>query len=110
MAEARRAQSRYLAAGVLRIGRAIMSLARAAGAAFAKAERRRAVHRILSGMTERELRDIGLNRSDIPAVAAGVWIREAGSETTKVTAIANAGAPRAPSPVPVRETELRKAA
>lgn len=110
MAEARRAQSLYIAAGVLRLGRALMNLPRAVGAAVANARRRHAVHQVLSGMTDRELRDIGLTRFDIPAVAAGVWTRETEPETAKVTAIADAIPTRTPSPAPARQTELRKAA
>lgn len=110
MAEARCEQSRHLMAGVRWVGRALTTLARAAGAAFANAQRRNTVHHVLSQMTDRELRDIGLSRVDIPAVVAGVWTRETEFATAKVATLTDAGQRRAPSPVAADQAELRKAA
>jgi uncharacterized protein YjiS (DUF1127 family) len=42
------------------------------------AQRRRTVHdlRILAGMSDRELSDIGIGRGNVTAVASGAWHRD----------------------------------
>ena len=76
LAEARRLRSDQFAAGVLWIGRNVINLVRVVGTAFAEARRQQAVYESLSQLTDRQLRDIGLTRTDIPAVAAGILTRE----------------------------------
>jgi len=102
MAEARREQSRQFLAVGRWVGRAMVTLSRAAGAAFVNAKRRNTVHHVLSQMTDRELRDIGLSRADIPAVVAGVWTRKPEPGRAKTVAAANANSASA--------SDLRKAA
>ena len=86
LAQARRLRSDQFAAGALWVGRAIINFARVIGTAFAEARRQQALYERLSRMTDRELRDMGLTRSDIPAVAAGVRAREARTAPTVATA------------------------
>lgn len=65
------------------VARALATAARAARRAAARldcwiAKRRREALdlRILAGMTDRELDDIGIARGNVTAVAAGTWLRD----------------------------------
>lgn len=66
-------------------------------AAIGNARRMDAMYRELSAMTDRELRDMGLTRSDIPAVVAGTFTRQPAVELKTV-------APVEAKPAPAAET------
>ena len=83
---ARRDRAEVIGGGLIK---AVRSLFRGAGIvaqAFAEAKRQQTLYGELSRMTDRELRDIGVNRADIPAVVAGTLTREAGWREPAVAA------------------------
>ncbi|WP_425449909.1 DUF1127 domain-containing protein [Virgifigura deserti] len=108
LTEARRIRAEHFAVGVSRVGRAIVGFARAIGTAFAEARRQQALYEELSRMTDFELRDIGLNRSDIPAVVAGVLTRETGRKASPAETAAEANP--APAALPASPPSDRRIA
>lgn len=76
MDRVRRERAAVFAAGIRKAVGAVVGFLRAIATAFAEARRQRAVYEELSRLSDRELRDIGLNRADIPAVVAGTYRRD----------------------------------
>lgn len=98
LTEARRIRAEHFAAGVSRIGKAVAGFVGTIGTAFAEARRQHTLYEELSRMTDFELRDIGLNRSDIPAAVAGVLTRETGRKASPVEVAAEVATEAAPAP------------
>ncbi len=75
-AEARAMRSATVAQFGAACGRGIFGTFRKLAGTFAEARRMHRTYAELSGMSDRELRDMGITRSDIPAIVAGTFTRE----------------------------------
>jgi len=73
---ARRMQAEEFAKLVRKLGRGLMSLASALAMPYKVWRDYQETYRELSELDDRMLADIGISRSDIPRVAAGVWAAE----------------------------------
>lgn len=85
-AEARRDRANVVGGGIIKGARAVFRVLGGVTQAFAEAKRQHALYEELSRMTDRELRDAGINRSDIPAVVAGRLTRDTDRREPKVAA------------------------
>ncbi len=68
-----------IAAGIAWLGRQLWSGLRHVTTSFGEAQAARRAYQELSRLSDRELADMGLTRSNIPAVVAGIFHREADS-------------------------------
>jgi uncharacterized protein YjiS (DUF1127 family) len=73
------------------LARKVVGALRTLAEAYREARQQEALYAELSRMDERQLRDIGLTRADIPAVVAGLKGREGTRETDRESSV--------PSPV-----------
>ncbi|ESR22778.1 RSP_7527 family protein [Lutibaculum baratangense] len=76
-AEAHAMRSAVIAQAGANLVRRFTSFVSTIAQTFADARRMDATYRELSLMTDRELRDMGITRADIPAVVAGTYTRPA---------------------------------
>lgn len=100
--EARVLRSATIAGFGAACGRGIRNAFRGLVGAYRDARRMQETYRELSALSDRELRDMGISRSDIPAIVAGTFTREPVVETP-------AAAPEAIER-PANDDELRIAA
>lgn len=104
-AEARTLRSKEVARVAGSVGRSIANTVRNVFESIAEARRMQTTYNELSALSDRELRDMGLVRSDITAVAAGVMQRP-----VELTAIDGSNAAdKAPAPVAAQD-DVRLAA
>ncbi len=110
MRDAHELRAHAIAAMFASIGRTAVSVAKGTFSglallveAFGEARRAQAIHAQLSRLSDRELADIGLTRSNIPAVVAGTFRRD-GDQTAEPAAPA-----RVPGPQPVDITSQKPA-
>ena len=87
--------------GIIKGARAVFRALGRVAQAFAEAKRQHALYEQLSRMTDRELRDAGISRSDIPAVVAGTLTRKTGWQEPKVATAGRAE----PATVPAQADE-----
>lgn len=105
--QARRDRAEIIGGALIRAVRAVFRGLGGVAQAFADAKRQHALYEELTRLTDRELRDIGINRADIPAVVAGVVTRR---EDRRAPAVAAAAEPvQTPAQAQAQSDERRAA-
>jgi uncharacterized protein YjiS (DUF1127 family) len=96
--QARQMQAQAVRELAGKVGSAIAKVLRPVISAIREGHERRQIYWELSSLDDRTLGDIGITRSDIPRVAAGLWTPERNGATSVTAAPANVTAINANRP------------